>query len=319
MKTGILSSIRLSRMNKNLKILIFSFIFALALWLYIELNLSYSLDIAIPVEVQTSKSQALSEEIPSTIDVRVKGKGWDLLNMLISKNIKYNIDITKMKRDTRIATQQFVDERLNIQPSVSILGINPDTININFDNVSTKVVPVRDNIVMNLKEGYVIVGNPELNPDSVDVQGAGYLINKIKYIPSEVSVFNNVNSDIEGFVNLKDTLSNLVNISTKRVNFRYNVQLSAEKNFEAIDVTVLNVPEDKEVLLIPPKMNLSLRGGVDQLTRFSPNEIIISIEFGKIETDTLGFIIPEVKIPENVNILNMEPPKLQYIIKNKFQ
>src|SRR5829696_5319590 len=125
-------------MKKNFKILLFSCTFALALWLYINLNLSYSLDLSIPVEVQSAKNQALSEEIPSSIDVTVKGKGWDLLNILISKNLKYFLDISKLKKDSRIITEQFVNERLNLQPNVSVLKIIPDTININFDKVSEK-------------------------------------------------------------------------------------------------------------------------------------------------------------------------------------
>ncbi|MDZ4713379.1 MAG: hypothetical protein SGI89_13800 [bacterium] len=306
-------------MNKNYKIFFFSFLFALTLWLYIELNLSYSLDISIPVEVQSSKSQALAEEIPNSIDVKVNGKGWDLLNILISKNLKYNLDITKLKKDSKIITQQYISERLNLKPNVSILEITPDTISINFDKVTSKNVPVKNNIIVNLKEGYRIIGNPSLDPNLIDVEGASFLISKIKYLPTETKVFNNVNTDIEGFINLKDTLSNLINVGTKVIKFSYRVQLSAEKDLEEVNIDVMNVPDDKEVLLIPPKLRISLRGGVDQLAQINSSEVKASIEFGKIESDTLGFIVPELQLPEEVTILKIEPPKLQYIIKNKLQ
>lgn len=306
-------------MNKNYKIFLFSFLFALTLWLYIELNLSYSLDISIPVEVQSSKSQALAEEIPNSIDVKVNGKGWDLLNIMISKNLKYNLDITKLKKDSKIITQQYISERLNLKPNVSILEIVPDTISINFDKVTSKNVPVKNNIIVNLKEGYRIIGNPSLDPNLVDVEGASFLINKIKFLPTETKVFNNVNTDIEGFINLKDTLSNLINVGTKVIKYSYRIQLSAEKDLEEVSIDVINVPDDKEVLLIPPKLRISLRGGVDQLAQINPSEIKASIEFGKIESDTLGFIVPELQLPDEVTILKIEPPKLQYIIKNKLQ
>lgn len=304
-------------MNKNLRIFITAFIFAAALWLYINLNLSYSLDITIPVEIQTTKTQALTEDIPNKIEVKVKGKGWDLLNILISKNLKYNLDISKLKKDSKIITGQFINERLNLQQNVSILEINPDTININFDKVYEKLVPVRNNITLNLKEGYTVVGNPVLIPDSVLIQGTSFLLNKIKNIPTEYKVINNVNSDVSGVINIKDTLSNVIKVDQKQVNFRYKVQLSAEKNLEDILINVLNVPQDKEVLLIPPKINVSLRGGVEQLTQITSTDVIVNIEFGKIENDTLGFVIPEIIIPEETSLLKTEPQKLQYIIKNK--
>lgn len=304
-------------MKRNIKILAFSFIFAFALWFYIELNLSFTLDVSIPVEIQSAKSQALAEEIPNSIDVKVKGKGWDLLNILISKNLKYNLDITRLKKDSKIITSQFIADRLNLQPNVSILEINPDTINVNFDKVSDKLVPVKNNITVNLKEGYLIVGKPKLNPDSVEIQGASFLINKIKFLPTEHKVFNDVNSDIQGTISIKDTLSNLIDIITRQISFKYNVQLSAEKNFDEIEVTVLNIPEDKEVLLIPPKINISLRGGVDRLAGINNSDLKVTIEFAKLESDTLGFVIPDIRPPDDVAILKTEPLKLQYIIKNK--
>jgi len=304
-------------MKKNLKILLFSCIFALALWLYINLNLSYSLDLSIPVEIQSAKSQALSEEIPASIDVTVKGKGWDLLNLLISKNLKYSLDISRLKKDSRIITEQFVNERLNLQPNVSVLKITPDTININFDKVSDKFVPVKNNIIVNLKDGYSIVGNPILNPDSVRIQGSSALINKIKFIPTETKIFNNINSNLSGIINIKDTLVNITKIAPKEINFTYNIQLSAEKNFDDVDVVVSNIPEDKEVLLIPPKVNLSLRGGVEQLSQIGLSDIIVKVEFNKIESDILGYIVPEVIIPVETSLLKIEPQKLQYIIKKK--
>ncbi|MEO8665417.1 MAG: CdaR family protein [Ignavibacteria bacterium] len=304
-------------MKKNLRIFILSFVFALALWLYINLNLSYSLSISIPVEVQTGKSQALIEEIPNSIDVKVKGKGWDLLNLIISKDLKYNLDISKLKKDTKIITGQYVNESLDLQPNVSILEISPDTININFDKVFEKLVPVRNNIKVKLKEGYDIIGSPVLNPDSVKIQGASYIVNKMKYIPTEEKIINNVNSDISGVVNIKDTLPNLIRINKQQVSYSYNIQLSAEKNFDEVYVNVTNVPDDKEVLLIPPRISLSLRGGVEQLTQIGSSDIKSEIEFGKIESDTLGFIIPEIIIPDGTSLLKYDPQKLQYIIKNK--
>ncbi|MEO6696035.1 MAG: CdaR family protein [Ignavibacteria bacterium] len=304
-------------MKKNLKILLFSCLFALALWLYINLSLSYSMDLLIPLDIQSTKSQALSEEIPSAIDVTVKGKGWDLLNIMISKDLRYSIDISKMKKDSRIITEQFVNERLNLQTNVSVMKITPDTININFDKVSEKFVPVKNNIIVNLKDGYSIVGEPILTPDSLRIHGSSALINKIRFIPTETKIFNNINSNLSGVVNIKDTLGNITKVEPKQINYTYNIQLSAEKSFEEVEVQVTNVPEDKEVLLIPPKVNLYLRGGVDQLSQITLSDLNVNVEFAEIESDTLGYIIPEVDIPNATSLLKVEPQKLQYIIKKK--
>lgn len=304
-------------MNRNIKTFLLSLIFASALWVYIILNSSYSLDVSIPLELQSNKSQALIEEIPNSLEVKVKGKGWDLISILFTGNLKYNLDITKIKKDSKIPTGQFVSDRLNIPQNVSILEINPDTISINFDKLFEKLVPVKNNLELSLKEGFIIIGDPELTPDSIKVQGAAYLLNKLKWIPTEKKIINNVNSDISGSVNIKDTLSNLIKFDQKIVSYKYKVQLSAEKNIDDLIVNVINFPDDKEILLIPPKVTISLRGGVDQLGQISSSDLEANVEYNKIENDTLGFIIPEILLPDNVTVLKIEPQKLQYIIKTK--
>lgn len=90
-----------------------------------------------------------------------------------------------------------------------------------------------------------------------------------------------------------------------------------KKNLDDVNVNILNVPDDKEVLLIPPKVSVSLRGGVDQLSLISQSDIDVNVEYENIENDTLGFVIPEVKIPNQTSLLKLEPQKLQYIIKKK--
>ncbi len=304
-------------MKKQLPILITAFVFAVALWLYVSLSLSYSLDLSIPLEIKTGKSQAITEDIPSTIDLTVKGKGWDLLSVLISKDLKYSLDLSKLRRDSKISTEQFISERLNLNPELSLVSINPDTINIEFDKILEKTVPIKNNIKVNLREGYGIVGKPKLTPDSVTISGSANIVSKIKFIPTEYRLFENVNNPISGTIALKDTLSNVLKSDVKFVDFEYSIQLSAEKTVDEVTVEIRGVPDDKEVLLIPPKVSVSVRGGVDQLARITTSEISASVDFETIESDTLGFVIPEIEIPDDTNLLKSEPQKLQYIIKKK--
>ncbi|MBX7042250.1 MAG: hypothetical protein K1X85_05050 [Ignavibacteria bacterium] len=305
-------------MKKQLPIFIAAFLFSVALWIYVSLSKSYSLDLSIPLEIRTGKSQAVTEDMPSSIDVTVRGKGWDLLSVLISKDLKYTLDLSKYKRDTKIATEQLVSERVNLNPDVSLVSIDPDTIDIEFDKILEKTVPVRNNIRVNLREGYAIVGTPKLTPDSIEISGAANVVSKIRFIPTEVRVFENVNAPLSGTIALKDTLPNSLKYGIKFVDFRYNIQLSAEKTIEDVLISVNGVPDDKEVLVIPPKISVSVRGGVDQLARILPTDVSAILEFEAIEEDTLGFIVPQILIPEETTLLKSEPQKLQYIIKKKF-
>jgi hypothetical protein len=151
----------------------------------------------------------------------------------------------------------------------------------------------------------------------VKITGATSVILKIKNIPTEKKIIRNINSDIVIDVSLSDSLINLVKVEPKSVKISYKIELAAEKSFEDLKVDIKNMPADKEVLLIPPNLNLSLRGGVDMLSKLSVSDFNIYINYELIEKDTLGSVAPIIEIPENLSIINYSPQKFQYIIKKK--
>lgn len=288
------------------------------LWLYLSLNLSYTINLSVPLEINLTKSQALASTVPSSIDVTIKGKGWDLVALLVSENLTYYLDLTGIKKDVRVNTFQAISERLDVPHDVIILNTYPDTISISFDKVSERRVQVKNNVNVILNDGYKIVGKPIITPEYVNITGAKSILMKIKFIPTESVTYENINSDFSKIVKLSDTLNNIISVEPKKVRIEYKVELSADKNFEDITVTINNVPSDKDVLLIPPKLTLSVRGGVSQLSQINPSEIKVSIDFDVIENDTLGFVTPFIELPVNAELINFEPQKFQYIIKKKY-
>ncbi len=304
-------------MRKNFIIYSLSFICSVLLWLYITLNLNYTIVVPVSLEVNLSNSQALANDLPSFIDVTVKGKGWELLGITLTKKPTYYLDLSGSKKDAKISVVQRIEEILGLSSGITILSVNPDVIEINFDNITSKMVKVRNMVNVIPKEGYFVIGSPKINPDSVKISGAISVIGKIKFIPTEQINIANVNSGFTKVVNLLDTLNNIVKIEPKTVTVSYDIQLSAEKNFEDINVIISNVPQNKEVLLIPPKLKIYLRGGVEQLAKIDPDEIFAGIEFKQIENDSLGYVSPKISLPLDVSVIKYEPQRFQYIIKKK--
>ena len=114
-------------MKKNFLIYLSILFFALLLWLYLSLNLNYTINLSVPLEINLTKSQALASTVPSSIDVTIKGKGWDLVALLVSENLTYYLDLTGIKRDVRINTFQAISERLNVPHDLIILNTYPDS------------------------------------------------------------------------------------------------------------------------------------------------------------------------------------------------
>lgn len=304
-------------MKRNIFILINTFIFSVLIWAYVNLNLTYTIETTIPLKLKSGKSQGISNEIPNTLDVVFKGKGWGLMKILLSKNLVYYVDLTSFKKDTRVDLMQNTGEIVNLPSDVAVQSVNPGFIDVTFDNTITKMVKVRNNTSVITKDGYTIIGGVKITPDSVKITGAASVVMKIKYVQTENIVFRDINSNISKDVRLIDSLGNQVKIEPTVVNVSYKLELSAEKTFEDIDVNVYGVPIDKDVLIIPPKISISLRGGVEELSKLTAKDIKIGINFKQIEADEQGEVEPTIELSDIFTLIKIEPHRFQYIIKKK--
>ena len=304
-------------MRKKIFLIIYSVLFAVFLWTSVNLNFLYNINLKIPLELKLRENQALADELPGEIDIVLRGRGWDLLVMWFSKDLSYMLDLTPVKKSLKLSIQQTIGDKINLPPDVTVVGAYPDTLNIDFDNTATKYVKVKNVVSVSLKEGYEIVGSPKIVPDSVKITGATSVLSRIKNISTQKKEYKSINSDLTVEILLSDSMSNIIKVEPGSVKIFYKIELAAEKKFEDLSVTIKNVPPDKEVLLIPPNLTLSLRGGIDLLTKITTSDLKIFIDYDMIEKDTLGSVMPDIEIPENLTLINFTPQKFQYIIKRK--
>lgn len=282
-----------------------------------NLNLTYSYELTVPLSVRSAKSQGVSNEIPSTLDVTIKAKGWDLIKLKLAKNYEYYLDLTQYKNDAKIDLMQSVNAALNFPPEVYVQSINPGYIDVSFDNIITKLVKVKNNTSVIPREGFTVIGNVLMKPDSVKLTGASSLLSKVKFVQTEFVVFKDVSSDISRDVKLLDSLGNQIKVNPLEINVSYRVELSAEKTFDDIDVNVFGVPADKDVLIIPPKISITLRGGVEQLAKLTGKDLSVGIYYNKIESDEEGEVEPTIEISDIFSLIKIQPERFKYIIKNK--
>jgi len=289
------------------------------LWFLVNLNLTYNYTIVVPLNIKSAKTQGVSNEIPSTVEVVLKGRGWGILQVIVAKDISYNLDLTAYKKESRIDLSQNTNENMNLPSDVYVQSVSPSFIDVSFDNIITKMVRVKNNTSVITKESYTIIGSAKITPDSVKITGASSVLSKIKFVQTESQVYKDVNSNITREVKIIDTLGSQVKIEPKVVTISYNVELSAEKTFEDIPVEITGVPVDKEVLIIPPKISLTLRGGVEELSKLNLNDISVKIEFSQIEKDEQGLVEPVIELANIFTLIKSEPQKFQYIIKKRIQ
>ena len=287
------------------------------IWLYLSLSSTFNYTIEIPLSLKLSDEQAIGSNVTDTVKISMNGSGWDLLGVVMKRDIQYYVDVSNVRRDSRIVMMQQVNERTGIPVSVRIFSVDPDTIYISFGEVATKYVPIINNVIVEPRAGYDIIGRPILSPDSIKITGPASEIRKVNSVKTEVKTIRDVNGNITITAKLQSDLGASVKLDQTEISISYVLELSAEKTFDEISIVVENVPPDKEVLLIPPNLSVSFRGGVEELSEINITDIYAFINFDEIYLDTLGYVVPQIDVPQNIQILDFVPDKFQYIIKNK--
>jgi len=304
-------------MRKNFLLIFISFLFAVLLWLYINLSLTYTINKVVRLDFKVNKNQAIASELPDSVELVLRGKGWDLFLLYLKGKSDFSIDLTSYRKDTKLNLLQNLQDNGELPSSVSILNVSPQFVDLVFDNINSRKVPVKNNVRVVPKDGYIIIGSPLIQPDSVKITGALSVINKIRTLGTESLNIENVSSDFSKEVKVIDTSNRNIKIEPDKVTISFKIELAAEKSFDNISVNVQNVPADREVLLVPPKIKVYVRGGVGTLAKVLIESISANIDYKTIEDDKLGYVIPEIKLPSNITLVKLEPEKLQYIIKRK--
>lgn len=300
-------------------ILAASFIVSLLLWISLNLNLSYEIERTIPVKINVNKPFAVENEIPMNLDVKIKARGWTLLRLYTSLNLGFNYDVYVNKNEQiTILTKQYLNDNAASVQNLTITYVKPESLFVKIGRYEEKYVKVIPRVYIDCREGYQTVGMPLVEPDSIKVGGAAKVLDSLRFIYTEDFIYKNVNSTINDAVNLSDSLSNIVWRSADKVNLKVNVELAAEKEFRNVEISAVNVPFDKDVLLIPQILTVNLKGGVNQLANIDNTKILARVDFNDLLKDTTGAVMPRFLLPEGITVLYFKPDGIQYVIKKKF-
>jgi YbbR domain-containing protein len=302
--------------NKNYHIAIFSTIFAAALWLSVNMGYEYQTSLSVPVVLQNVKAnRALARPIPQNVNIKIQTTGWQLVGLYFVPAPQYALDLADVTNRISFNTSKDVPERLNLPHEVRTLEIKPDTITVVLDEKIKKSVAVEPVVQMSFREGYGLVGEIKSVPDSISLTGARSLLDRIDRWQTVPRTFSNLKSDVNARVPVSDTLAFGVTPFPTVVDLQCDVQPTAEKSFKAIPVEVNQVPGNRLVVLIPPKIDIIVRGGIEQIAVLEKGDFSAYIDYKSILLDTTGSIQPVVTTPKDIRIVHQDPDRLQYVVR----
>jgi YbbR domain-containing protein len=304
--------------QKRIHIILATTLFAALLWVSVNLGNTFQTLVVVPLTLTgLPRGMAMQAPVPRSLLLKLNGEGWRLAAFSLGTEIQCAIDLTTLQPGQSTITMPDVVERLGLPGGVQPVDMNPDSIIVAFDSLAERRVPVALDYVAMFRDRYGQVGPAVATPDSVTLSGAASVLAAIDSWKIAPAVFENLKAPLEVTVPLAESDRYQISVSPREVRLRIDVQWFAEKVLSGITVDVLSVPPHREVILVPPRLDLVVRGGVELLSRVRPIDVRASLDYVIILSDTTGALAPEVVAPPGVQIVSCSPERLQYIVRKR--
>jgi len=302
--------------ERKLPIILFSLISAFLIWVSVNLENQFQIFIDVPVKIEHLRAdQAIAIPLPKNVRCTVQGTGWQILNTIFSPSLRYTIDFKQLSKKDTLFTYKELNEHANLSSSIHIIDTFPETVLVRLDLKTTKTVPILPLVNASFRDGFGLVGNVKTNPDSIVLTGARSLLDKILFWKTTNIMLNDVNAPVKTNTTLMDSLSFEISRSYSSVSVSFDVQPIAEKTISDISIEVVQVPENKKIVLIPPMISIIVRSGVNNIAPLSEKDFTAFIDYKSILLDTSGMVSPNIVGPDNVKIVQLNPNKIQYVMR----
>ena len=301
---------------RNLHIIIVAACLGTIIWLTVSLREQYQIAIDVPISIDGVPSgSAIRSPVPPTVHVKLRGDGWRLATLLMGPEVHLALPLESLTSGRRAVLMNELADRFAARPGIEIMDCDPETLSVDIDRRSKKSVPVAIDCSLSFDNGYGQVGRTSVVPESVSVSGAESIVRSIDAWRTDHRTFESLRSSVDEEIPLATSSPYQLAIRPAKVRVHVSVEPFAEQTFTGLTVQLLSAPADREVVFVPPKLDITVRGGIKQLAALSAADFRVTTDYSVIMTDTTGSIEPRIATPAGVQIVGVRPDRLTYIIR----
>jgi len=322
-KTNILlvwfQRIKTIRINRNALIFGLFLLISSILWLLNALNKDYVERLKYPVKfTNIPKEIQIQNRLPEYLYLEVNGHGYDILSCKINYSkspIRVNLKKTPLKRKFDGEFYLLGKDLYNIAESrikgeVSLIRVLPDSIHFITKPAETKKVPVKLHIDYSAAKQHMIISEPKLTPDSIEIQGIPRKLEHIQYAATENKSFLNLRGDLKRYVILKPIPG--ISMQPDRIQVSIKVGEYTEASLK-VPIKIINLPTNYTATSIPGKATLNLQVPISKFNSINPENFSIEADFQKMENGKSKLNIS--KKPEFIQGIEIVPKQIQIILK----
>ena len=303
---------------RRLHIVLTTALLGVFLWLSVNLREQYQISLDAPLTIDgIPEGMAIRTPVPATLQLRFRGDGWRLATLLIGSVPHLHVPLSSLAPDNPTISINDVLDHIALARGVQLIDINPDTVSVMLDRKGNKTVAVIPDVTVSFRDGYGQVGPVIVSPESITVSGATTVLGQITAWHTAAVRFDDLKNPLEEDVRIAESADHPLEFSPASVKIRVNIQPFAERVFSGLPVEIRALPPNRDIIFIPPKVEIVARGGIRQLASVLPVDFQVSVDYASILKDTTGYIDPTVTPPSGMQVVAQRPERLQYIVRKR--
>ena len=254
--------------------------------------------------------------------VQLKASGFTFLGFML-KNKKVQIDVSKVQLQNKIysvptiAYQKQIEKQL--PKSMELVKVDEgDAIVLELFPIASKKIPVLSRLQIYMEQNFMIDSVLKISPDSIVIKGPIDQLNKISSIKTEEKTLFDTNSNFSEVLVL-NTPKNAKNIffSTKNVTVTGSVVRFSEKVI-TVPITVINVPEEFEIKVIPNTVEILCKGKIEELIAMESGDFEVIADYNLIKNTNQKKLTLELqRFPNNIKSAQLMSHEITFILKTK--
>ena len=315
--------------NRDVIIFAFFLLLSFIFWYLNSLGKNIESDLKYPVRyINLPKERILSEDLPSRLELYLKGPGYSVLKLKLSGSrapLILDISTINYRRVPGSKTLSYYILSSGLIPKLKsqlrteceIVTIKPDTLFFTFDRIIAKAVPVIPDVEILTEKQYSVKGNIQVNPDSVILTGPKHIIDTVENVKTRFKRLTGVDETITRSFMLKT--SKEYSSSVKKVTVTIPVEQFTEAEIH-VPVKIINCPDSIDIKIFPDEVTVRCQVAVSDYNQFKERPFEVVLDLNKVNlnsTDKIPVEIPNV--PPFVNSLRVTPSKVDFLIEKKLK
>ncbi len=296
------------RIIDNAAIKVGALLIALFLWFHAVTEKEYEVRRRASIEIASvPKGLVLAKSVPKEAMVRLKGKGKQLIAPYFS-SIRLFIDVSSAQKGS--LQTPLNPENVDIpygRGALAVEVVSPQKMDMEFDSLASKTVPVRSRIKIEPGLGYVRVGSIVFQPDSVLVRGPSRYVSSIDFVATDSVLFSEAKRSIVEVVGLLNPKGFNMTCFPQQIEAGISIQQVVQRTIDQIPVILTNVPRGISAHLEPGVISITISGGETYLSSLTATDFSVSADYRRALQSDDNRISARINLPPEVELIGANP------------